>query len=172
DTLFTMLDLHGFHHTGVAGWVNDDTFIPFTPGSTGQNVWPGTLDYPFYNPLWPELLPYRERGTIYLFGSVAQRRRGYVHRSDSANANRTGVWDFWDETMTGIPKYGALVGAQQLPHSPSATGTQGEGYSKDYRFDKRFEIYQPPFYPSVHVERGLSPYDPKSFRFKKPPTVF
>ncbi|MBN2829511.1 MAG: hypothetical protein JXR56_04225 [Candidatus Cloacimonetes bacterium] len=145
DTLMTMLDLHGFHNTGVAGWVNDDTFIPL--GTPGNNSWPGNLDYPFYNPLWPELLPYRERGNIYLWGSVIQRRRGYTHRSDSSNPNRAqNCWDFDNENV-GIPQYGSLVTSQNLPHSPSAVSTTGEGYIKVFRYDERLDTIIPPCFP-------------------------
>ncbi|MDZ4182925.1 MAG: hypothetical protein U1B83_08620, partial [Candidatus Cloacimonadaceae bacterium] len=38
------------------------------------NPWPPEIDYPWYNPLWPERTPYLERGKIWLWGSVNQTR--------------------------------------------------------------------------------------------------
>jgi hypothetical protein len=153
--------VNGYNPTGYG------MILPFGMGhSTLVNNWPGNLDYPFYNPLYPEgpneVLAYAgERGAIYLFGSVAQRRRGYVHRSNFDNANRAqNRWMFNSPELMGVTQYGG--------NCP----TPGEGYDKEYKFDKRFESIQPPFYPSVHVERGLSPYDASSCRFKKPPTNF
>lgn len=43
--------------------------------------WPPNIDYPWYNPLWPEARPYLERGKIQLWGSMIQRRRGFLHNS-------------------------------------------------------------------------------------------
>ncbi len=172
DTVFTDVhipypDLVGMSFIPALGYQPTDygQIIPFGP-TTGQNNWPGNLDYPFYNPLYPELNGTTnsmagERGAIYLFGSVAQRRRGYVHRSNYDNANRAqNVWAFNDPENVGVTQYGG--------NCP----TSGEGYDKEYMFDTRFEQVQPPHYPSVHVERGLSPYDAESARFKRPPSSF
>ncbi|MDP8232237.1 MAG: hypothetical protein P9L91_06150 [Candidatus Zophobacter franzmannii] len=154
--------VNGYQPTGYG------QILPFNGASTGPggNSWPADLDYPFYNPLYPEgpneIAQFAgERGAIILFGSVAQRRRGYVHRSNYNNVNRAqNLWMFDDQEFLGVCQYG------------SNCPTPGEGYDKDYKFDTRFESIQPPFYPSVHVERGLSPYDAESCRFKKPPTLF
>lgn len=48
---------------------------------TPANPWPPLIDYPWYNPLWPERVPYLERGTIRHYGSAYQSRSGYMHRS-------------------------------------------------------------------------------------------
>lgn len=101
-----------------------------------------TSDYPWYNPVWPEkdagTVPIYlatditwERGTINHFGSIAQMRRGYIHRSGSSSANNnadTGVWN---------PPY--VLGP---PHRPT-------GYSKSYHADPRFEENPLPWFPSV-----------------------
>jgi len=129
---------------------------------TDTMMWPGILDYPWYNPLWPERQPYLERGTIHLYGSVAQRRRGFVHRSTTDTANHNGTWDFvnykWGDTSTGI-------------NCTGASGV-GVGYKKDYHFDNRFSYTQPPNFPEVHAHAGLTPFESESWKFKKPPSNF
>ncbi len=172
DTVFTQQeipypDLVGMSYIPALGYQPTDYGYIIDYGPTREaNSWPGDLDYPFYNPLYPELNATTtsmagDRGSIYLFGSVAQRRRGYVHRSNFDNANRQqGIWRFDNQNIDNVAQYGG-----DCP-------TSGEGYDKVYMFDTRFESYQPPNYPSVHVERGLSPFDAESARFKRPPSSF
>ncbi len=124
--------------------------------------WPGNLDYPWFNPLWPEFAPYLERGYIHLYGSVAQRRRGFVHRSTGDPANHDGTWNFANY------KYGA--GSQGINY-PGTSGA-GVGYKKDYHFDNRFSFTQPPNFPETHTRAGLTPFDSESWKFKKPPINF
>ncbi len=78
DTLFDWSDLHRNKY-------------PQTP----SQVWPPLLDYPWYNPLWPERAPYLMRGTINIWGGVSQKRRGFVRRNyvNDPNNNPNGVWD-------------------------------------------------------------------------------
>jgi len=129
---------------------------------TSLNPWPPALDYPWFNPLWPEAAPYMERGYIHLYGSVAQRRRGFVHRSTNDPPNHNNTWNFPNY------KYG---GACQGMNYPGASGA-GVGYKKDYHFDNRFSFTQPPNFPETHTKAGLTPFDSESWKFKKPPTNF
>ena len=73
------------------------------------------------NDVWNEYQgPYPDdRGDIHLWGSVVQRRRGYVHRSNHGST----------------------------------------GYGKDYHFDDRFYLIQPPCYPDATDEQGHSLFD-------------
>ncbi len=144
DTVFTknvaypdlqgLSNVNGYTPTGYGDIIDYSS-------STINNNWPGDLDFPFYNPLYPEgpndINQYAgERGTIHLFGSVAQRRKGYVHRSNYQNLNRTqNVWMFNDEDFTGIAQYGG--------NCTSA----GEGYDTYYMFDSRFISTPPPLFP-------------------------
>jgi len=93
-----------------------------------DHPWPADLDYPYYNPLWPESaenITY-ERGEIHLFGSIAQINAGYIHRSgnDPFNHSNPPVWDIENHL------YGAT--------HPST------GYDSDYYFDSRLKYTAPP----------------------------
>jgi hypothetical protein len=140
------------------------------------NPWPPGLDYPWYNPLWPEAGPAVPpviapagsptvtylRGTINLFGSVAQRRRGYVRRSGNPDVDN-GIWDIENN----------IFGA-----APNNIGGGPSGYDKDYLFDTRFEDVGPPDFPLVKFEGYESDelmdlgYATLSWVFKKPPNNF
>jgi hypothetical protein len=145
DTVFTnqcvaypdlqgMSSVNGYQPTGYG------SILPYN-GVSEQNNWPGDLDYPFYNPLYPENLSdvtqySGERGTIHLFGSVSQRRRGYIARSSDANPNHTqNIWSFNDVSITGIPQYGGTTQPGSL------------GYYKTYNHDSRFFMQAPPYFP-------------------------
>ncbi len=166
DRKYTKIDLHRFHYP-----------------TTLQQPWPLGLDYPWYNPLWPEpgnvfgvpAIPnpdnrprvVRLRGNIWLFGSIAQRRRGYVRRSGTPSFD-TGLWDI-DNSIDpdSPPRYGA---------PPPNLGPAG--YDKRYHFDKRFERHSPPDFPLIIFEG----YDSDELRdlgfltlrweFKSPPSNF
>jgi hypothetical protein len=157
--------------------------------TTLQHPWDRGIDYPWYNPLWPEPGPiypgqdneaYRGfnkaqvppayadilprvvwlRGTIHLYGSIAQRRRGFVRRSGNPDydAGPTIPWNLEEQL------YGYNVGPT--------------GYDKDYNFDKRFEKIGPPDFPLVKFEYGSGDTDGSSamdlgyatigWRFKSP----
>ncbi len=108
-----------------------------------------TSDYPWYNPVWPEKdagpVPQNlntditwERGTLHLFGSIAQQRRGFMHRSGTASSNNNldmGIWN---------PPY--VLGP---PHRPT-------GYQLDYHYDSRLADNQLPYFPSTLT--GISEY--------------
>ena len=162
---FTKIDLHRYKYPTSA-------FDPWPPG----------LDYPWYNPIWPEPGPVFGvpaipnphgaptvvflRGNIYLFGSIAQRRRGFVRRSGNADYD-TGIWDIPNHIF-GRHTIG-LVGTP--PGGPT-------GYDKDYTFDTRFETKGPPDFPLVKFEGYESDemmdlgYETISWMFKQPPTNF
>jgi hypothetical protein len=54
---------------------------------TVDDPWPSEIDYPNYNPLWPERSPYLERGNLHIYGSLYQRRQGYLHLPLSQSDN-------------------------------------------------------------------------------------
>lgn len=145
---------------------------------TGADRWPAGWDYPWYNPLWPEGRPLMERGTIHLWGSVAQRRRGYVHRNtvDGDYPNTNSIWNIpldFCGGAAGVPQTDPVLGVQWAPaNAVGATGS-GVGYrTKDYHFDNRFSNVTPPDFPEVHVRGGLTPFAGEGWSFKKPPNTF
>jgi len=105
DTLFSYIDLHKYVMPPATGYTGDPEFIlhsnhPATGYSTcgypyenpdyeQADVAPYGTDKPFYNPVWPESSAdiAFERGNITVFGSVAQRRGGFSHRSGMDPSN-------------------------------------------------------------------------------------
>lgn len=71
---------------------------------TQAEPWPALIDYPWYNPLWPEPSPYKERGTIMQYGALYQNLYGYMHRSgnDSEYPSNSGIWNI-ELDMCGGP---------------------------------------------------------------------
>ncbi len=136
---------------------------------TSSDPWPianPSLDYPWYNPLWPEARPYLERGTINVYGAIAQRRRGFVHRSgnDSEYPSNDGYWDIEMDMCGGpvtppVPYNDPVIqNLVLLPRNwPGASGS-GVGYKyKNYNFDYRFLNTQPVFYPEAQLTGGKKP---------------
>lgn len=139
----------------------------------GANPWPGNIDFPWYNPLWPERQPYLERGDINLWGSVAQRRRGFVHRSPYDNEYPSnGVWnvpiDFTGATAIQNYQDPVLGITMQTINYPGATGS-GVGYAKNYHYDTRFYTTAPLNFPEVNLQGGDAPMLAESWLIKKPP---
>ncbi len=162
---FKNIDLHMFHYP-----------------TTAMNPWPRGLDYPWYNPIWPEPGPLVNvpgfpastpnphnaeevfigpRGTIYIFGSIAQRRRGPVGTN-----LYSGIWDI-DNAINPdtYPTYGAMS-PERVTHA------------KAYTTDLRFERTGPPHYPIIRFEgyeseelRDLG-YATLGWVFKSPPENF
>ncbi len=146
------IDLHRFHYP-----------------TTVLDPWPLGLDYPWYNPLWPEPgdiygfagfpqtpNPHNApeivklRGSIWLFGSMAQRRRGYVRRSGNPDFD-TGLWDIENEIEPNTPpRYGA---------PPPGIGPAG--YEKRYHSDHRLKHTTAPHLPK---DNQMSP-DGKKFHY-------
>ncbi|MDZ4181253.1 MAG: hypothetical protein U1B83_00140, partial [Candidatus Cloacimonadaceae bacterium] len=87
---------------------------------TTTSPWPPLVDYPWYNPLWPERQPYLERGNLSVKGSLIQRRRGFIHRSYlDADYPYNGIWNldleqyggtcdpaaYYQDPVLGIPMF-------------------------------------------------------------------
>lgn len=122
--------------------------------------WHPDYSFPYYGPLWPEPVSetFMERGTINLWGSVAQRRRGFVHRSGSDPLN-TGSPEGWDLENYW---YGSHPDDLGLPNAQGASGS-GVGYKKNYNYDHRFMNQPPPKFPQVHLEGGKTEFDTASW---------
>lgn len=159
-------------YAGGQFWTRIDLHRRRWPQNT-SNPWPGNIDFPWYNPLWPERTPYMERGTINLWGSVAQRRRGFVHRSPyDTEWPSGGVWnipiDFTGATAS--QNYAdPVLGIQMVSiNYPGATGS-GVGYAKNYHYDTRFYSTAPLNFPEVNLQGGDAPMLSESWLIKKPP---
>ena len=133
------------------------------------------LDLPYYNPLWPERRPYLERGTITIWGAVAQRRRGFVHRShnDTEYPSNIGIWDT-DIDKCGYPSGGPAFADPEFPNYtlqsqnyPGASGG-GVGYKKNYNYDDRLLEVSPLMYPKVRLKGGKNPMNQGNWNIKKP----
>ncbi len=164
DTLYTYIDFHKFIYPispfvppvlegfslhggaavapiGTCGYPYESTaYINSYPNNNPSDyIFPYGTDWPAYNPVWPESAEniVFERGIIHLFGSLAQRRRGYVHRSGgdpynhpNGNANPS-PWDIANWHYDGC--------------HPST------GYAKDYHYDSRLMNNLLPDYPHVNL---------------------
>jgi len=147
---------------------------------TTAHAWPSWLDYPWYNPIWPEARPYLERGTINIWGGVNQRRRGYVHRNYYDNEYPSGgVWnppiDYCGATSSPanaftIPLFPnpAISVTLQTRHWPGAVGS-GVGYKKNYNYDTRMYKTKPPDWPEFKKQGERLPLEQGSWLLKKPP---
>jgi hypothetical protein len=126
------------------------------PGPIYQ--YPYGTDWPWENPVWPESesdIVY-ERGVITMFGAIAQRRRGFVHRSGTDPYEHPG-----DAGAGGIGLAYELVGSDD-EDKYNYGGTHGStGYDKDYHYDKRFLSMRPADYPRVY--RGWEGSEEESF---------
>lgn len=114
---------------------------PYPP--TATSPWPSMVDYPWYNPLWPERHPLLERGILSIKGSIIQRRRGFIHRSyfDVEHFNN-GIWDIGEEYFGGssAPEaYGTdpVLGFVMAPMNFNGATGGGVGYKKRYSGDDR-----------------------------------
>lgn len=157
-TVYTRIDLHRRRYPQ----------LPSAP-------WPPLLDYPWYNPLWPERFPYCERGYINIHGSVSQRRRGFVHRNytDSDYPNPAGVWNQpidWcggSSSPTATAQTDPVLNFQMATmHAPGATGT-GVGYQKNYHYDERFYRTSPVDFPEIN-RRDETPFAAVKWEIKSP----
>lgn len=139
-----------------------------------DSPWPATLDYPWYNPLWPEARPIKERGGIHLRGAVAQRRRGYVHRglTDGEYPNPGGIWNIpldYCGGSSGESYQDPILNLNLSCVNAAGTTLNGVGYIKDYRYDFRFDLYSPPDFPELYLRGRRAVYDPGAWYFKRPP---
>ncbi len=130
-----------------SNWDNIDLHRYQYPQAT-PNGWylaAAQIDYPWYNPLWPEARPYLERGTLQTWGSIYERTRGFLHRSyvDQDRPNPTGIWDIENDLCGGSsapnitshtdPVLGIQLGTMNYP---GTTGS-GIGYQRDQHHDLR-----------------------------------
>lgn len=180
DTVYTYVDYHkyiypknifvppnvvGFNlHGGdippgypCCGYPYEDPGYTFPNDNPNNYAVPYGTDWPHYNPVWPESASdiVFERGVLQVWGSIAQTRRGFIHRSGSDDYNHPpgnqGEWD--------IENY----------HYDGDHGSTG--YDKDYHFDNRLSVLQPPHYPQVYNGWGgnmLSAFKGKAWFFKVP----
>jgi len=146
---------------------------------TSTQLWPPNIDYPWYNPLWPERVPITGRGTITLYGSIAQRRRGFVHRSPYDSEHQPPIFGLWDIPagfLGGPPNSSYMDPVLPITlttaNTPGVTGS-GVGYrTKNYHFDERLSFAQPPDFPEVHVRGGLTPFESENWTLRYVPRNF
>ncbi|MBN2461642.1 MAG: hypothetical protein JXB60_08540 [Candidatus Cloacimonetes bacterium] len=181
DTLYDYVDLHKFifppsdfvpinkigfllhgndpQTNGMCGYPYESpAYINSYPNDNPFSyVYPYGTDYPWYNPVWPEssndIAGCTERGDLHIYGAIAQRRRGFVHRSggDAYNHPNAMEWDLSEFHYDGT--------------HPST------GYNKDYHYDTRFLVIQPPDYPEVYRGFGselVASFNEDSWMFKVP----
>ncbi|MCD4818027.1 MAG: T9SS type A sorting domain-containing protein [Candidatus Cloacimonetes bacterium] len=114
---------------GMSGYPYESPeYLESYPNTNSENYsFPYGTDYPWYNPVWPESAEdiVCERGSIYLYGTIAQTRRGFIHRSgcDPHNHPNQTEWDLDNFHYGG---------------NHSATG-----YNKQYYGDRRFLVDSP-----------------------------
>ncbi|MDD4308884.1 MAG: FlgD immunoglobulin-like domain containing protein, partial [Candidatus Cloacimonetes bacterium] len=121
-TMLDWIDLHRYHYP-----------------QTAEHPWPANIDYPWYNPLWPEQDPYLERGTINIWGSLMQRRRGYVHRDYYDTPGNT----VWNPALglyggSSSPEEGFIdpvLGVNMQTRNYPGAGGNGVGYKKNYNYN-------------------------------------
>lgn len=135
-TTYDNIDLHRYRYPQAAGF----PWATITSGGP-QNL---RIDLPWYNPLWPELTPYLERGTIKVWGNIFQRRRGFLHRSYyDAEWPSNGVWNPGQDLCGGSSSPAAVQHTDPVLgieltniNYPGATGF-GVGYKKQHAHDPR-----------------------------------
>lgn len=142
---------------GMDGYPNVSLAYFNSAPNTGPNyVFPQGTDYPWYNPVWPESAEFiaTERGTAHIYGSIAQRRRGFMHRSGSDDYNHHPGEYHWNMSTY---HFGG--------DHPST------GYDKDYFYDRRLLYIQPKNFPEVYSGYGnnvLTPFKATNWSFKSP----
>lgn len=156
-TLYTRIDLHRRR-------------FPQSPA----NPWPPLIDYPWYNPLWPERLPYLERGYISVYGSISQRRRGFVHRSYlDTEWPSGGLWNQPMDFCGGSSSPAAtghndpVFGFQLITRDFPGSSGNGVGYKKNYHYDTRFYKTSPIDFPEVN-RKDETPFAAVSWAIKSP----
>jgi len=166
------------HYSTINNWFQNEFFDyvdlhlcyyppnnpPFWPYPQAAYPYAQSPDYPWYNPIWPEEVPYRERGQIHLYGSVAQVRRGFVHRSgnDPLDCGNWNLEDYWYHPLD--------TSGQNVPGTP--TTKSGSGYDKDYHYDNRFIDHPPPDFPEVNIVGKAGLFEGISMRIQRPPAYF
>ena len=183
DTLYSYIDLHkfifpiinyipptlqGFNMHGnippgypACGFPYESPgYINSFPNNNPTNyAYPYGTDYPWYNPVWPEPVTniIYERGTIHIWGAIAQRRRGFIHRSGDDPYNHPG------DNKWNLEPYVSY-------HYDGTHGSSGY-ITKDYHYDNRLRYVQPPNYPEVYEgwgEEAISTFDKQAWYYKSP----
>lgn len=170
-TMFTRIDLHRYHFPQTAAF-------PWARRNASAAV-EKRIDFPWYNPLWPERTPYLERGYISVYGSISQRRRGFVHRSYlddewPVGGNTAGIWN-QPIDYCGASSAPAIVGhtdpVLNIPlttmNFPGTSGS-GSGYDKNYHYDDRFYHTSPIDFPEVN-RRDETPFAAVNWVIRRPP---
>ena len=153
--------------------------------TTYQQAFYRAYDYPFHNPIYPqpvttitveipdgEPLRYEGirwmRGTLNVYGAIAQRRRGYMRRSGTMRVDNPDTQNWWDPgeyDHFGPPFWSG--GQYVFGGSHPATG-----YNRNFFFDNRFYFITPPDYPEVYTGAGanrMSSFDETTWNIKPPP---
>jgi len=145
--------------------------FPMQTTAPGNQGWWLAYDYPWYNPVYPEPLdPWANsiRGTLNIWGSIAQRRRGFIRRSGNETEDNPDTKPWWD--LDRFDAYGP-------PFYPEGNyiyggGHQATGYARNYHFDRRFYWEAPPDYPEVYYGSGANKYaafEAQTYNYKVPP---
>ena len=139
------------------------------PNNEPYAGFPYGTDYPWYNPVWPEssLDIVGERGSIHMWGAIAQYRRGFIHRSGQDPYNH-GTFHSDSDGDCAECQYDLNNFLYGGVHRING---QGIGYEKDYSYDKRLLYVQPPDYPEVYDGFGgnsLSAFKAENWIFKTP----
>ena len=151
------------------GFPDPNGYVGSYPNNEPYTAFPYGTDYPWYNPVWPEssLDIVGERGTIHMWGAIAQYRRGFIHRSGWDPYNHGVAHSDTDrdcpECLYDLDNF--LYGGQHRINGG------GLGYEKDYHYDQRFLYVQPPDYPEVYDGFGgnaLSAFEEENWVFKTP----
>jgi len=192
QVLIDKIDMHRFkfppdNNVGLY-WRN----WPGNSTNSGQNGFPtvnvpanqhfyGIYDYPFYNPNYPErqggenppantqdINIVYQRGTLNVYGAIAQRRRGFMNRSGTIrddNPDTNIYWDMGDYVPAG-PRY--FTGGNYV----FGGAHYSTGYTKKYFYDTRFYYVQPPHYPEIYRGYGKNlseKYEETTWSFMAPP---
>lgn len=141
---------------------------------TALHPWPGNIDYPWYNPLWPEGNPTMERGTVHLWGSVYQTRAGYMSRDkiDTNTPNPEQVWNIPYDLCGGPSGNSYLDPVLNVTFAcENAPGTTGNkiGYKRDFHHDNRLNHMGLPDFPAIHTLNNDRAFTSRYLIYKKPP---
>ncbi|HQF82275.1 MAG TPA: hypothetical protein PK707_05415, partial [Candidatus Syntrophosphaera thermopropionivorans] len=109
------------------------------------------------------------------YGSVSQRRRGFVHRSyyDSewpSNDEWNQPIDFCGPTSapTAVQHNDPVFGFQLTNINYPGTSGSGTGYEKNYHYDNRFYRTSPIDFPQVN-RKDETPFAAVNWIIKRPP---
>jgi hypothetical protein len=141
--------------------------------------WHSDYDYPWYNPVYPEAVGPQEnpnpqhqivwqRGTLWVVGAIAQRRRGFMNRSGSGGDSNP------DQGSWNLGAYDP-IGPEHFPGGQFVFGGThwSTGYVKKYYYDERFiKIGPPPHYPQVYSGFGVQKgdFNEETWNFRPPPS--